>query len=102
MLTKLLALVAALSLAACVDDAAPTDESHGTIDVAEEVPADQDQGGQPANLCEVLPTDAADPCSHLCDEEGGGINAFIPEHTCVLFVCHLTDGTTYHAGGCVP
>jgi len=99
MMTKLLALVAALSLAACTDDAAPTDESQSTVDVTEEMAADQ-PADQTGDLCQLLPTDAADPCSHLCDEEG--IGAFIPEHTCALFVCHLTDGTTYHAGGCVP
>ncbi|HEX5058302.1 MAG TPA: hypothetical protein VFV99_03030 [Kofleriaceae bacterium] len=101
MMTKLLALVAAVSLAACVDDtSAPTDESAGSIDVQKDEQVVEPVG--PTDLCAVLPTDEADPCSHLCDEEGGGINAFIPEHTCVLFVCHLTDGSTYHAGGCVP
>jgi len=99
MMTKLLALVAAVSLAACVDDtSAPTDDSTGSIDVTNE-----DKVIDPAvpqDLCAVLPTDEADPCSHLCDEDG--ISSFIPERTCALFVCHLTDGTTYHAGGCVP
>ena len=86
------------------DPARPTSASvNASIPVASIDVTNEDKVVDPAvpqDLCAVLPTDEADPCSHLCDEDG--ISSFIPEHTCVLFVCHLTDGTTYHAGGCVP
>jgi hypothetical protein len=95
-MTKLLAIALALSLTACVDEAAPTDESTD-VDTTE-----REAAGEPADLCSMLPapTDAGDACSHLCDEEG--IASFIPAGTCVTFVCHLTDGSTYRTGGCAP
>ena len=108
MLTKLLAIATALSLAACVADD-PTVDPRITIETAPpqeeagvqaKVSPDMGMGGEERSLCELLPTDPADPCSHLCDPEG--IDDYIPAHACVDLVCHLTDGTIFRAGGCAP
>ena len=109
--TKLLALLVAVSLAACVDDASSPDETDTatvTNVTAEPAtpPSSQGSGGvtpernMPGpSLCEMLPTDPTNPCSHLCDDD---FASYLPPHTCVELACPLTDGTIYRAGGCTP
>jgi hypothetical protein len=106
MLTKVMVLVATLSLVACVDDPA-ADET--TLDVAIAPPAveasDVARTGDIArapdergDICELLPTDPEDPCTYLCDPEK--LAEFLPPQQCVMFVCKLSDGTVQRAGGC--
>lgn len=107
---KLLVLLVAVSLAACVDDASSPDETDtATVtDVTAEpaTPPSQVPAGATRelsvpgpSLSEMLPTDESNPCSHLCDPD---FASYLPPHTCVELACPLTDGTIYRAGGCTP
>jgi hypothetical protein len=99
---KLIALTAALFLSACVDESGPTSTDSGDGEVTEltrQAPGDksddiEEDGAR--NICDLLPTDGA--CAHACNPEK--MMTFVPEGTCAVFVCELTDGTTYNTGGC--
>lgn len=106
---KLIAVLAALSLAACVDDASPPDDTTTLTEVTAEPlaqPSRTPDGVTPnvgvptPSVCDMLAsTDAADPCAHLCDDD---FASYLPPHTCVELACPLTDGSIYRAGGCTP
>lgn len=50
------------------------------------------------SVCDLLPTDADDPCSYLCDP--AMLAQFIPHGACVTFLCELADGRQQLGGGC--
>jgi len=99
---KLITLTAALILSACLDESAPTSTDSGddeTVELARDVPGDkaddiEDEGER--NICDLLPTEGA--CAHACDPET--MMTFVPEGTCAVFHCQLSDGTIYNTGGC--
>ncbi len=49
--------------------------------------------------CAMLPADDS-ACAHACDPVA--LQEFIPDGTCVIFDCPLTDGTNVRVGGCKP
>lgn len=49
--------------------------------------------------CDLLPQDGS-ACAHACDP--GALAAFIPQGTCAVFDCPLTNGTSIRVGGCSP
>jgi hypothetical protein len=53
----------------------------------------------PDDVCLKLPDDDS-ACASACDPVK--LVQFIPPGTCVAFVCHLTDGSVFRTGGCVP
>lgn len=107
-MTKLLAVLVAISLAACVDDTTAPDDTNTVTEVTAEPiaapsrtpdPGTADRNLAGPSLCEMLPTDPTNPCAHLCDDD---FASYLPPHTCVELACPLSDGTIYRAGGCTP
>lgn len=52
-----------------------------------------------SDICGVLPEEGA--CSLLCDVDAL-VATFVPEGTCVAFICDLTDGQTIAMHVCHP
>ena len=98
---KTLAIAASLLLAACLEttesDPVDTDgDGAGTPIILA-----RDNGGVAGDhnrdICSKLPDDAG-ACSVACDPDA--VMAFIPEDSCAVIRCTLTDGTTFSTGGC--
>ena len=70
----------------------PSDDAHAAITNSLDVP-DADY-----NICEHLP--ASGPCSVLCDR--AALEEYVPESSCAVFVCELTDGQTVSVHACHP
>jgi hypothetical protein len=96
---RMLAIV--LVLGACVSgdetDAGephPADEdSHASITAAVGAPDDA-----PYDVCDHVP--AEPPCSLICDPEA--LVEYVPERSCAVFVCTLTDGQQVAVHACHP
>ena len=58
------------------------DDRHPSISSSLETPVDD------YDVCEHVP--AQPPCSLICDREA--LTQYIPESSCAVFVCTLTDG----------
>jgi hypothetical protein len=79
----------------CVDDGVEervAPDMHATISHSLELVGEDD-------YCELLP--ACGPCSLLCDRDAL-VEQYVPEHTCVAFVCDLTDGRQIVQHVCHP
>ena len=58
----------------------------------------------------VVADHACSVCDHIVETEGPRavtcdpekLAQYLPEHTCVLIVCHFDDGSAYQTGGCTP
>src|SRR5262249_41710481 len=48
-------------------------------------------------VCDMLPEDG--PCSLACDPQGL-VDMYVAKGTCTSFVCQLSDGQSFLAGGC--
>jgi Fe-S-cluster-containing hydrogenase component 2 len=66
------------------------DEDHPSISFSLETPDDG------YNVCEHLP--AQPPCSLICDRDA--LTQYIPESSCAVFVCTLTDGREISVHAC--
>ena len=49
------------------------------------------------SVCDLLPDDDS-ACAHACDPDA--VAATIPEGTCAVLECPLSDGRVYRTGGC--
>lgn len=76
-----------------VDTHIPDDDGRTNISAAVELP----DGGY--NICEHLPAEA--PCSLLCDRDAL-VEQYVPESSCAVFVCELTDGRRISVHACHP
>jgi len=100
---KMLLLIALST--ACADSAetpshdlvpAATVDEGPDVTAASPLRAAVDNDTQP-NLCNLLPDDDS-ACAHACDP--AAFADAIPEGTCAVFDCPLSDGTIYRTGGC--
>ena len=102
MLRCSLALAIAMCASACLDGGTidePTsdggltlaDDTHAQITTELAIPDDS------YNICDHLPDTA--PCSLLCDRDALA-DQYVPENTCVVFVCTLTDGRAVSVHAC--
>ena len=90
--------VALLMASACVgedgndvDDTAPVDDD-GHTSISSSVAAPESA----YDVCEHLP--AEPPCSLICDHEA--LENYVPESSCAVFVCVLTDGLQVSVHAC--
>ena len=99
---KTFAITASLLLAACLDsttESDPVDTDNGGAGVPTVLTRDNagEAGDDSSDICSKLPADAG-ACSVACEPEA--VMAFIPQDTCAVIRCTLTDGTPFSTGGC--
>jgi hypothetical protein len=107
-----LLFAAALCAVSCAEQSGPStapDEDEDPIvwplpsdDVPPDLPTtarslNDDPADPNHDVCGLLPNDDG-ACAHACDPDA--LLAFIPEGTCVVFSCTLTNGSLYRTGGC--
>lgn len=89
-----------------IDDPNPSGPDRPSADLAEvaafDLAIDDEQKASPyehddAEACEP-PADEG-PCSLLCDPDAL-VETYVPEGTCVHFLCTLGDGTRRNVGAC--
>jgi len=97
------ALLLALALGSgCVagpeagDEEPETDPVVVVSDVAQPSTSALAEPGEPADICGLLPCDG--PCSAACDYEA--LAQYVPNGTCVTFLCDLADGRTVAVHAC--
>ncbi|HSD89179.1 MAG TPA: hypothetical protein VLB44_16740 [Kofleriaceae bacterium] len=109
MMNKLLVVaLAALVLPACLDE---DTGSNRTLDLSTDTPTDTIETAQPGtthvvkrvddqpdtSVCAYLPKDDS-ACAHACEPDV--LINYVPEGTCVTFLCDLTNGSQYKTGAC--
>ena len=111
-INKLLTVLAALSLAACLDNPEQSDVESNIDRVYEaraelvlpkdsatelaDVRTDEHAAEAPSTCADVIETEG--PCAFACDPEK--VADFIVAGTCTTFVCHLANGDDWFTGGC--
>lgn len=93
---RLAAPLAMILLAACVDEPSTSGPPFdATVAVADKSWMDEDSSAD-EDICEFLPEHGA--CSLLCSFDEL-VESYVPDGTCVAFICDLTDGrsVTMHA-----
>jgi hypothetical protein len=102
MTTRWFAIVLLACVSACVadndtdDDPPPPASDDGLASASASVIAPSDDDAY--NVCEHLPPDP--PCSLICDREA--LAEYVPESSCAVFACVLTDGREVAVHACHP
>jgi hypothetical protein len=87
-----------LALAGCIDDGAIVDSP--SSDELAALSAERAVAGDDAtDVCALLPDCGA--CSLACAPEQL-VEQYVPDGTCAVFACELTDGRLLHVSVCNP
>jgi hypothetical protein len=99
MSTRWLAIVALIAVSACLSDdrididlPPASDDGHASVAASMAGPEDV------YDVCAHLPADP--PCSLICDRDA--LREYVPESSCAVFACVLTDGREIAVHACRP